>query len=68
MPSLSLIVITKNEEASIARCLSSLDFADDIVVVDSGSTDRTVELARAMARMSFQRLTGLDLDHRRVAR
>lgn len=46
MPSLSLIVITKNEEASIARCLRSLPFADDIVVVDSGSTDRTVAIAR----------------------
>ena len=47
MTSLSLIVITRNEEASIARCLGSVDFADDIVVVDSGSTDRTVEIARA---------------------
>lgn len=47
MTSLSLIVITKNEEASIARCLGSVNFADDIVVVDSGSTDRTVEIARA---------------------
>lgn len=47
MPSLSLIVITKNEEEAISRCLSSVNFADDIVVVDSGSTDRTVELARA---------------------
>jgi glycosyltransferase involved in cell wall biosynthesis len=47
LPSLSLIVITKNEEGSISRCLSSLNFADDIVLVDSGSTDRTVEFARA---------------------
>ena len=47
MPRLSLIVITKNEETAIARCLRSANFADDIVVVDHGSTDRTVEIARA---------------------
>jgi glycosyltransferase involved in cell wall biosynthesis len=47
MTSLSLIVITKNEEASVARCLGSLRFADEIIVVDSGSSDRTVEIARA---------------------
>ena len=47
MTSLSLIVITKNEEASIARCLGSVNIADELVVVDSGSTDRTVEIARA---------------------
>ena len=43
---LSVIVITKNEEASIARTLRSVGFADEIVVVDSGSCDRTAELAR----------------------
>src|ERR1700746_4046971 len=47
MTNLSLIVITKNEEASIARCLGSVKIADELVVVDSGSTDRTVEIARA---------------------
>lgn len=44
---LSAIVITKNEEANIGACLASLEWADEIVVVDSGSTDRTVEIARA---------------------
>jgi glycosyltransferase involved in cell wall biosynthesis len=39
---LSAIVITKNEEAAIRRCLESVAWADEIVVVDSGSTDRTV--------------------------
>lgn len=47
MPRLSLIVITKNEEASIDRCLqSAAGIADEIVVVDGGSTDRTLEIAR----------------------
>ena len=43
---LSATVITKNEERNIVRCLRSLDFADEIVVIDAESTDRTVELAR----------------------
>jgi glycosyltransferase involved in cell wall biosynthesis len=46
MNGISATVITKNEEANIERCLLSLDFADEIVVVDSESTDRTVEMAR----------------------
>jgi glycosyltransferase involved in cell wall biosynthesis len=44
--SLSIIIITKNEEASIGDCLASVEWADEIVVVDSGSTDRTVALCR----------------------
>ena len=44
--SISAAVITLNEEANIERCLRGLSFADEIVVVDSLSTDRTVEIAR----------------------
>lgn len=43
---LSVILITKNEEKHIYACLDSVRFADEIIVVDSGSTDRTVEIAR----------------------
>ncbi|MDD2902734.1 MAG: glycosyltransferase family 2 protein [Syntrophales bacterium] len=43
---LSVTVIALNEEANIVPCLESVSFADEIIVVDSGSTDRTLELAR----------------------
>ncbi|MFZ5453398.1 MAG: glycosyltransferase family 2 protein [Thermodesulfobacteriota bacterium] len=43
---LSVTVIALNEEANIVPCLESVRFADEIIVVDSGSTDRTLELAR----------------------
>ena len=46
MHKLSVAIITKNEEKNITDCLKSVSFADDIVVVDSGSTDRTVEIAK----------------------
>jgi glycosyltransferase involved in cell wall biosynthesis len=46
-PRLSVILITRNEQANIAACLASVAFADEIVVVDNGSSDATAELARA---------------------
>jgi glycosyltransferase involved in cell wall biosynthesis len=43
---ITAIIISLNEEANIQRALESLGWADEIIVVDSGSTDRTVEIAR----------------------
>lgn len=47
MPTLSACLIVKNEEKVLVRCLESVrGVADEIIVVDTGSTDRTVEIAR----------------------
>ena len=43
---LSVVIITKNEQASIRRCLESVKWADEIIVLDSGSTDDTVGICR----------------------
>ena len=43
---LSVVIITKNEEDKIARCLESVKWADEIIVVDDLSTDRTVEICQ----------------------
>lgn len=48
-PALSAVLIVKNEEKNIEACLRSVAFAGEAVVVDSGSTDHTMELARAHA-------------------
>lgn len=44
---LSVAIITLNEERNLAECLASVAFADEIVVVDGGSHDRSCEIARA---------------------
>jgi glycosyltransferase involved in cell wall biosynthesis len=42
---ISAIIIARNEEAMIADCIASLQFCDEIIVVDSGSSDNTADLA-----------------------
>ena len=52
---ISVTVITKNEAADIAAALESVRWADEIVVVDSGSTDETVAIARRFTERVFVR-------------
>ncbi|HHH44564.1 MAG TPA: glycosyltransferase family 2 protein [Gammaproteobacteria bacterium] len=53
--SVSVLILTLNEEANLPRCLESLAWTDDVVVLDSGSSDHTQELARkAGARVEFR--------------
>lgn len=54
LPKLSVIIITKNEAANIRDCLASVAFADEIVLVDSGSTDATIAIARELGAHVFE--------------
>jgi glycosyltransferase involved in cell wall biosynthesis len=45
-PRLSVVVITKNEAQRLPTCLASVAFADELIVIDSGSTDATPDIAR----------------------
>lgn len=52
-PRLSVAILTKNEAHGILECIRSAAFADEIVVVDSGSTDDTVAIAREAGAQVF---------------
>ncbi len=54
MPTLSVVMITRNEEHNLDRSLGSVRWADEIVVVDSFSTDGTVAAARAYTDRIYQ--------------
>lgn len=64
---LSVVVLTKNEETRIERCLSSVAWADEIIVVDDESTDRTVELCRRYTDRIFIRKMEVEGTHRNWA-
>ena len=55
MPQLSVVIITFNEEKNIARCLDSIkEIADDVVVIDSFSTDKTEEICKTKGARFIQ--------------
>jgi cellulose synthase/poly-beta-1,6-N-acetylglucosamine synthase-like glycosyltransferase len=53
-PRLTVAVITLNEAKRIEQCLHSASFADELIVVDSGSTDGTQALAKQMGAQVFE--------------
>ena len=55
MTRLSVVVVTKNEQGNIGACLESVRWADEIIVVDAGSIDRTVEISRQYTDKVFVR-------------
>lgn len=55
MPLLSVAIVTLNEEENLPRTLASVQWADEIVVVDSGSTDSTVAIARSFGATVIER-------------
>lgn len=46
MPSIAVVVLTWNEEINLQRCLDSVKWANELIVLDSGSQDRTLEIAK----------------------
>jgi glycosyltransferase involved in cell wall biosynthesis len=53
--SISILILTLDEELNLPACLASLTWSDDIVVLDSYSSDRTVEIARRTGARVYQR-------------
>jgi glycosyltransferase involved in cell wall biosynthesis len=67
---ISVVILTKNEEADLPDCLNSVSWSDDVHVLDSGSTDRTTEIARQQGVsistnpfQSFGKQRNFALDH-----
>lgn len=54
MAKLSAVLITKNESANIAACLKTLAWADEIVVLDTGSEDDTMQIAEKLGAQVFK--------------
>lgn len=67
MAKLSVVILTKNEEACIAACLDSVKWADEIIVVDDQSTDKTVEIVKGYNVKIFHRKMDIEGKHRNWA-
>ncbi len=53
MPTLSAVLIVKNEQDSLSECLDILSWVDEIIVVDAGSSDRTIDIAKKFTQKVF---------------
>jgi len=64
---ISVVVITKNEEANIADCLKSVSWAEEVIVLDDNSSDNTVNLARQFTDKVISRKMDVEGIHRNYA-
>lgn len=62
--SISVLILTLNEEVNLPACLEAVSWSDDIVVLDSFSTDRTLEIARAAGARVEQRAYDTEIGQR----
>jgi len=62
---LSVVILAKNEVDNIRTCIESANFADEIVVVDDWSTDRTNEIAGKLGAVVYKRKLGSDFSAQR---
>ena len=59
---LSVVISAYNEESALGRCLASVSFADEIIVVDNESTDKTAEIAKKFTKKVFSQKNVLMLN------
>ena len=62
---LSVIILSNNEAENIANCIKSAEFANEIIVLDSGSKDKTVEIAKSLGAKVIQRSLDNDFSQQR---
>ena len=54
MNSISIIIIVKNGESFIEKALESAKWADEIIILDSGSKDKTIEISKKYTRLYYE--------------
>lgn len=62
---ISAVILTKNEEKNIERCISSLSFCDEVIIIDDFSADKTVETAKKLNAIVYQRALNNDFSSQR---
>lgn len=62
---LSGVVLTRNEEKNIERCLKSISFCGEVLVIDDNSTDKTLQIATRMGAKIFKKLLNGDFSEQR---